>query len=232
MIYKAILFDLDGTLLDTLGDLTYALNLVLQKRGYKTRTREEVKSFVGDGAAMLMKRAMPHGTGENELEEATSEDKRLYLENMLRECTPYEGICELLENLRAKGMKIGVVSNKYYESAEKLCSHFFKELDVVVGENEAAGLKPKPSPDMINLALMQLGVSPSECVFVGDSDVDVICADNAGLKCISVTWGFRSREFLSARGAYCFADKASDILDILNDDDLNKSFEKRGQVQG
>ena len=213
--YKAVIFDLDGTLLNTLDDLAFAVNLTLDSFGAPRRTTDEVRSFVGSGAAKLIERSMPAGTPAQVIDEATSLYKKLYFENMLRETAPYPGIPELLSELGVREIRTAVVSNKFCRSTEKLCGKFFPCIGYAVGEDEKNGVKRKPSPDMINEAMRRLGVTAAETLFVGDSEVDIQTAANAGVACVSVTWGFCDRDFLEKMGATHIAEQPEDILKII-----------------
>lgn len=215
MSIKAVIFDLDGTLLDTLSDLTYAVNLVMEKHGLPQHTSAEVASYVGDGAAMLIRRAFPEGTDSSVLEAATAEYKKLYLENMLRESAPFDGVCRLLEALKASGLLTAVVSNKYYASTSRLCGSFFPMLDGTMGEAEERGIRRKPHPDMLFEMLRELGVSADEALYVGDSEVDAELARRAGVRLIAVSWGMRSREELIAAGAEYIASSADELSDMI-----------------
>ena len=212
---KAVIFDLDGTLLDTLTDLTYAVNVTMENRGAPTHTPEKVRSFIGDGAEMLIRRALPAGTPEDEVKSATVEYKKTYLDNLLRETKPYDGIPEMLKVLGEKGIKTAVVSNKYFKSTKELCDIFFPQIDVVMGEMEEKGIKRKPAPDMLISVMETLGVTPDEVIYSGDSDVDVITSQNAGVPCISVLWGFQDRDRLEAAGARYVAAHPSEIPAIV-----------------
>ncbi|MBQ6788732.1 MAG: HAD family hydrolase [Clostridia bacterium] len=216
MTPKAVIFDLDGTLLDTLSDLTYAVNVTLERRGYPTRTSAEVRSFIGDGAEMLIRRALPAVTDEAEVKAATAEYKQIYLDNLLRETAPYAGIPEMLAELKRRGIKSAVVSNKYYKSTKELCDIFFKDIDGVMGEMEECGIKRKPAPDMLLRVMDELGAAPENTLYSGDSDVDVITAGRAGVKCISVTWGFQDEDRLRSAGAEYVAHHPSEIISIID----------------
>lgn len=216
MTPKAVIFDLDGTLLDTLSDLTYAVNVTLENRGYPVRSVAEVRSFIGNGAEMLIRRSLPEGCGETEVKSATAEYKQIYLDNLLRETAPYEGIPEMLSVLKSRGIKTAVVSNKYFKSTKELCDIFFKDIDGVMGEMEECGIKRKPAPDMLLRVMDELGVSPDETFYAGDSDVDVITAGRAGVKCISVTWGFQDEDRLRSAGAQYVAHHPSEIVRIID----------------
>lgn len=215
-VYKAVIFDLDGTLLNTLDDLAFAVNLTMDHFGAPRRTVGEVRDFVGNGAAKLIERAMPAGTPESVLDEATRLYKKLYFENMLRDTAPYPGVPEMLSALRARGIKTAVASNKYRRSTESLCEMFFPMIDCAVGEDEACGIKRKPSPDMLLDAMKRFGVKAEETVFVGDSEVDIQTAAAAGVRCISVSWGYCDRDFLIENGAAFMAEQPDDILMFID----------------
>ena len=215
MKYKAAIFDLDGTLLNSLTDLTYAVNLVMDMYSLPRHTEREVASYVGSGAAKLVERAFPAGTDSEILKKATDEYKKLYLENMLRETAPYDGICEMLTKLQSRGIRVAVVSNKYYKSTKELCDLFFPNIDGCIGEMEERGIRRKPYPDMLFKMMEQLGVSPEQTVYLGDSEVDVELSRRAGVACISVTWGLRNRKILEAAGPDAFADSPLEIPEII-----------------
>ena len=215
MSIKAVVFDLDGTLLDTLQDLADAVNFALNKNGFPTRPITDVRRFVGNGIANLMVRAMPGGDVPDTLGDIEGESDRMSMHARLmadfREyytlhcednTKPYEGIMPMLERLKTAGIKTAVVSNKADFAVKKLIPAYFGDLvDVAAGEDEAHGIGKKPAPDMVLSVLKQLGVTPEQAIYVGDSDVDIDTAANAGMPCISVLWGFRSREFLILHGA-------------------------------
>ncbi len=200
MKYKAIFFDLDGTLLDTLDDLTAAVNHALVAYGYPPHTCAAVRAFIGDGVSALVHRALPPATSV-EREAAVLALFRSYYASHNREMTaPYDGILPLLTHLRERGVRLGVVSNKFDSAVRELCDFFFPALiDVAVGESPA--VRRKPAPDSLLAAAAQLGVSPAESVYIGDSDVDILTARAANMPCISVLWGFRDRDALLAAGA-------------------------------
>lgn len=216
MKYKAIIFDLDGTLLNTITDLTYAVNLVMDNYSLPRHTEREVASYVGDGAAKLVERAFPAGTDAEVLKKATDEYKKLYLENMLRETGPYDGISEMLEKLRLDGRRVAVVSNKYYKSTKELCDLFFPNIDGCIGEMEECGIRRKPHPDMLLKMMEEIGAAPEETIYLGDSEVDVEVSRRAGVRCISVSWGLRDRELLVDAGAENIADHPADIITIID----------------
>jgi phosphoglycolate phosphatase len=203
--YHTYIFDLDGTLLDTLDDLAAAVNYALRSYGMPEHSREDVRRFVGNGVRMLMIRAIPDGERNPQFEEVFSTFRQYYLEHSLDRTRPYDGIPEMLARLKQRGCRLAVVSNKFDAATKELCRHFFADtIEVAVGEHEAEGIRKKPAPDTVNEALSQLGVDRLDAVYVGDSDVDLQTARNAGLPCISVLWGFRDKDFLLANGATTF----------------------------
>lgn len=218
MKINTAIFDLDGTLLNTLYDLTDSTNFMLNQFNYPIRTIEEIRMFVGNGVVKLVQRAIPNGKDNCDFDKCLATFKRHYSQNMYNKTKPYDGIIDLLKGLKQKGYKIAVVSNKYDLAVKELCDKFFPELvDVAIGENENAGIKKKPSPDTVNLAIESLSAKKENCVYIGDSDVDIETSDNAQIPCISVTWGFRDREFLKEHGAKYFVDFPNEIFKILED---------------
>lgn len=213
---KAVLFDLDGTLLDTLDDLCDATNAALANYGYPARSRDEVRRFVGNGVEMLLRRALPAGTPDERVYETLAFFRADYEKRSRNRTCPYGGILDLLAELRAEGVRIGVVSNKYDKAVRELCDYYFPGLiDLPVGER--AGVPKKPAPDSLFLAMEELDVTASETLYVGDSEVDVETAHNAGLPCISVLWGLRDREDIEAAGASVFAATVEELSVILHD---------------
>lgn len=210
--YSNYIFDLDGTLLNTLDDLCASCNYALKTMGFAQRTTDEVRRFVGNGVAKLMERAVPDGTSDGQTAEALAVFRKYYLDHGLDTTRPYDGIPELLTALRQRGNRVAVVSNKFNDATRQLCAHFFPDtVEVAIGET--AAIRKKPAPDTVMEAMRQLGVDAAGTVYVGDSDVDVMTARNSGLPCISVLWGFRDRAFLEDCGATVFAAKPADILD-------------------
>lgn len=210
--YDTYIFDLDGTLLDTLDDLCLSVNHALGACGFPLRTRDEVRRFVGNGVRMLMHRAVPDGEANPRFEEALEIFRQHYLVHSLDTTRPYPGIVEMLSRLKARGKHLAVVSNKFDAATKELIAHFFGSLvEVAIGENEAQGVRKKPAPDTVNEALRQLGVGKERAVYVGDSDVDLQTAFNSHLPCISVLWGFRDRNFLAAHGATHFVESPQEI---------------------
>ena len=221
-IIKAVVFDLDGTLLDTLEDLADATNAALRMNGMPERSVDEVRRFVGNGVANLILRAMPGGKVTDTMDTAVvpgmhakvlGDFKEYYGEHCEEKTKPYEGILQLLQELKDRCIGIAVVSNKSDFAVKKLMPAYFGDLiDVASGEDEEHGIGKKPAPEMVFKALEQIGVSPSESIYVGDSDVDIATATNAGMPCISVTWGFRSKAFLLEHGAKVMIDEPGELL--------------------
>ncbi len=214
MAYKTVLFDLDGTLLDTLEDLANAVNHILERHRCPLRTLEEVRAFVGNGLGMLMRRALPAQYSQTVSDLLAEELRTYYTAHSRIQTTPYSGIRAVLEALHADGVKVAVVSNKADEAVGELCESYFPGLvDAAVGET--AGRRPKPAPDEVELALERLGADRDGAVYVGDSQVDVDTARAAGMPCIAVTWGFRTREDLVKAGAETLADTPEALLKLL-----------------
>ena len=213
-MYKAVIFDLDGTLLDTLKDLANSVNYALREFGYPERTIDEVRRFIGNGVIKLMVSATPDGIDEEAFEKCFNTFRSHYLEHMYDNTKPYEGIMEMLSILKEKGVKTAVVSNKLHSGVVGLCEDFFGgQLTSAYGVNTED--ERKPQPKNVFKALYDLGVGAEETVYVGDSGVDVQTAKNAGLKCIGVTWGFRSEEELLEAGAEYIAHSAEETADIV-----------------
>lgn len=211
MGYRAILFDLDGTLLDTLDDLRDACNYALSRVGEPPRSREEIRRFVGNGLGKLVERAVPGGRAHPRFGEALAVMQRYYAAHSQINTRPYPGVPSLLEGLKGEGYALAVVSNKPDRAVKELSARYFGgALAVSIGERE--GVRRKPAPDTALEALRLLGAGRAEALYVGDSEVDIGTARNAGLDCLCVTWGFRERETLAAAGANAFADTPEDVL--------------------
>ncbi len=197
--YTTILFDLDGTLLDTLDDLTGAVNFAMDAEGFPRRTREDVRTFIGNGIAKLIERCAPSGTDRETLARAVALFREEYSRNYALRTTPYDGIPALLSTLQSRGYKLGLISNKYHAATTALARIYFGDtLPVVIGDRD--GHPRKPAPDSLFEAMALLGSTAAECVYVGDSEPDVETAKNAGIPCIGCAWGFRGRERLLACG--------------------------------
>ena len=211
--YKTYIFDLDGTLLDTLGDLAVSVNYALRTHGLPEHSIDDVRRFVGNGVRKLMERAVPAGADNPLFEDTLATFRQHYMEHSLDTTRPYEGVPETLAALKAQGCRLAVVSNKMMAATQALCSHFFPEtIEVAIGEDEAAGIRKKPAPDTVFTALKTLGVGKENAVYVGDSDVDILTALNSGIPCISVLWGFRDRDFLQQNGAETFISAPEELL--------------------
>lgn len=210
MAYKAAIFDMDGTLLNTLDDLAASTNAALAAHGMPLRTTDEVRRFVGNGIPNLIRRAVPAGTDEATQRAVFDTFCAHYAVHDADATAPYPGIIGLLEHLRAQGVLCAVVSNKGDFAVQALVEHYFDGLfGFAVGERE--GIRRKPAPDTVFAALKALGVEPGEAVYVGDSEVDVATAQASGLDCIAVTWGFRSVECLLEAGATTLVSTADEL---------------------
>ena len=210
-MYRNYIFDLDGTLLDTLCDLAASTNYALRQYGMPEHSIDSVRTFVGNGVGKLIERAVPEGIGNTQYESVLATFRKHYMLHSLDTTAPYPGIESLLHSLRSHGCNVAVVSNKFYNATVELCRHFFADtVEVAIGERE--NIRRKPAPDTVFEAMRQLGVSGEDTVYVGDSDVDVATARNSGIPCISVLWGFRDRDFLIEHGATTFVNTPEDIL--------------------
>lgn len=208
--YKTYIFDLDGTLLSTLADLAASTNYALRTHHMPERSIDEVRRFVGNGVKKLMERAIPDGLNNPLFEETFATFRQHYMQHNLDTTQPYPGIMQLLEQLKAEGKNIAVVSNKFYAATRELCRHFFGDLvPVAIGERE--DIRKKPAPDTVIEALRELGVDKEGAVYIGDSDVDIMTAKNSGMPCVSVLWGFRDKEFLLEHGATTLISQPKDM---------------------
>lgn len=210
--YESYIFDLDGTLLSSLTDLASSCNYALRSYGMPERSIDEVRQFVGNGVRKLMERAVPEGMENKHFNEVYETFRQYYLLHNLDTTAPYPGITELIECLNAHGKHVAVVSNKFYDATQALVRHFFGDsVPVAIGERE--NIRKKPAPDTVIEALKQLGMPRETAVYIGDSDVDIETARNCGIPCISVLWGFRSRDFLLKHGATTLVSKPEEIFD-------------------
>lgn len=208
--YKTYIFDLDGTLLSTLADLAASTNYALRTHHMPERSLDEVRRFVGNGVKKLMERAIPDGLNNPLFEETFATFRQHYMQHNLDTTQPYPGIMQLIEQLKAEGKNIAVVSNKFYAATRELCRHFFGDLvPVAIGERE--DIRKKPAPDTVIEALRELGVDKEGAVYIGDSDVDIMTAKNSGMPCMSVLWGFRDKEFLLEHGATTLISQPEDM---------------------
>lgn len=212
-MYKLVIFDLDGTLLDTLEDLTDSANNMLESKGYPARSIEEIRMFVGNGMRILVERCLPCKVSEDEYESCYELFRASYSKNMQNKTKPYDGIISCLENLQAMGIESVVVSNKNDDAVKKLCNDYFGSL-ITFAYGRKDGIPAKPDPAMALVAIENSGVKKEDCIFVGDSDTDILTAKNAGLVSAGVLWGFRDRKVLEEAGADIIIEKAEDIIDL------------------
>ena len=212
MKYKAVLFDMDGTLLDTLADMAAAVNHILSVHGYPLRTVEEVRAFVGNGARKLMERALPPDVTGDAFEALLEEYRQWYEAHACVKTAPYPGVPAVLAALHRAGVRCAVVSNKPDGATRELAARFFPGLPAF-GQRD--GIPAKPAPNMVYHALAELGVEASAAAYVGDSEVDVALARNAKLPLIAVSWGFRGREALEEAGAALVVDDAATLLENM-----------------
>lgn len=217
--YDTVIFDMDGTLLDTLEDLRDAVNHALRMHGMPERTTEEIRRFVGNGVRKLLVRSVPEGDGNPEFEAVFQSFREYYAVHSNDRTRAYKGVTELLKKLRDAGYAIAIVSNKLDAAVKNLNQIYFDGIvETAIGERE--GMDKKPAPDMVQKAIEELGKTEETAVYVGDSEVDIETARNAGLPCISVLWGFREREFLASRGAGVFAETPEEVLALLEEGNL------------
>ena len=213
-MYKLAIFDLDGTLLDTLGDLHASVNFALREFGFPERTIDEVRRFIGNGVVKLMERSTPDGVDDATQKACLDVFRVHYLEHMSDTTAPYANVIDLLKNLRAKGIKTAVVSNKLHTAVEELCESYFTGLiDKAVGVSVEAERKPSPV-NVIRTAEL-FGAELHECIYIGDSEVDVQTAHNADVQCIGITWGFRDRDCLMENGCDFIADTADEVYSLI-----------------
>ena len=214
MKYELIVFDMDGTILDTLEDLKNSMNHTLRLHNMPERTLDEIRSFVGNGILKLIERAVPAGTSNDKIDEIHKDFMEHYEAHCADFTKPYDGVNNLIKELRNRGYKTAVVSNKADVAVQDLCIQYFPDLfDLAIGEKPE--IAKKPAPDMVNTALEQLQISRENAVYVGDSDVDVATAKNSNLDMIAVDWGFRTREFLVEQGAEIIVSKPEEILGLV-----------------
>jgi phosphoglycolate phosphatase len=214
MKYRLAIFDMDGTILDTLQDLTDSTNVTLLKHGFPTRTIGEVRSFVGNGIHRLIELAVPEGSTGDVVEQVYADFLPYYQAHCADKTCPYTGVREAILKLRAGGCKTAVVSNKAHSAVLALCQQYFEGLfDCAVGEQ--AGMNKKPAPDSVLSVLHQLGCDKEAAVYIGDSEVDLATAKNAQMDCISVAWGFREVSFLKEQGASTIVETPSELIDLI-----------------
>lgn len=214
MSYKTAVFDLDGTLLNTLEDLWHSTNYALVHYGWDVRTEDEVRRFVGNGTRVLLDHAIPGGVKNPKFDEAMAYYEKMYGIHQFDSTQPYPGIPEALKTLSDRGVKMAIVSNKPDFAVKDLNRKFFG-LPIACGDKE--GQNRKPAPDVVFAAMKELNADPASTVYVGDSEVDIATAKNAGLPCISVTWGFRGTDWLASHGAQTYANKPEDLVQLISE---------------
>lgn len=215
MKFKTILFDLDGTLLNTLDDLTESVNHILEIHGHPLRKKTEIRRFLGGGARNLITRSLPEGTDEATVNARLEEYLPWYSAHSEIATAPYEGILQLLDELQKKGVQIAVVSNKGEQHVKPLVRKYFPQISVVVGERP--GIPVKPATDMVEIALRQLNADPATTAFMGDSEADGQTAKNAGLSFLAACWGFRDKEELEVYSPVLTLDHPLDLLKSWKD---------------
>jgi len=213
--FDAVIFDLDGTLLYTLDDVTDSINFMLKKHNFTLRSKDEIKKFVGEGAGKLMERAIPGGKSNPEFEECLQDYFTHYFANMNKKTYPFEGIADTVRKLFEGGCKIAVVSNKIDKATKDLTQVYFGDyIKVAIGQS--ANVASKPAPDTVILALEELGVAADKAIYVGDMEIDIETARNSGTASVAVTWGYTDRKVLEESGAECIIDKPQELLCIVN----------------
>lgn len=213
MKYKTIIFDLDGTLLNTLDDLCDSLNYALKKHNYPTHTLDEVKYFVGSGIRVMLERALPKDVSN--FDDVYQTFMQHYEKNKSNKTAPYQGAIDTIQKLSEMNIKMAIVSNKYQKGVEEICQPLFgKYIQIMVGEQP--GLNKKPSKDMVLYAIHQLDSTLEDTIYVGDSDIDVLTSKNSEIPCIGAAWGFRGETLLKKYGATYIANKFEDIITIIN----------------
>lgn len=217
MKYDAVIFDMDGTVLDTLSDLSDSVNYSLSRFSMPEIPAWKVRASLGNGAAHLIRSCVPEGTSEEIISQLLSFYMDYYKSHCCIKTAPYEGIIPLMEALRSRGVKLAIISNKPDDAVRELANRFFPGMtELAVGESE--GVRRKPHPDSVLAAAENLGIVLERCVYVGDSEVDVETARRAGIDCISVTWGFRDTDELLAANAAVIAENISQLSDLLMGD--------------
>ena len=212
--YSTVIFDLDGTLLDTLQDLRDSTNYALALHNLPTRSLDEIRRFVGNGVGLLIHRSVPEGTPADLEAQCLADFRAHYLLNMEHRTAPYDGVLELLDGLNKAGIRLAVVSNKFDGAVKGLCASYFGDrVRVAIGESQ--GVARTPAPDTVFRALEELGADAQGAVYVGDSEVDAQTAKNVGLGCVLVTWGFRTRQEMAPYSAFPFIDRPEELLEFV-----------------
>ena len=210
---KAVIFDLDGTLLYTLENLHKSTNFALEHFGYPKRSLEEIRNFVGNGVQKLIERALPDGIDNPDFNQCLELFKKHYSQTMYEKTRPYDGIIEMLRTLNRSGIVCAVVSNKFDSAVKELCKRYFGDL-IAFAAGECEDVRKKPCPDGVLKIINQLGCG-GDCVYVGDSEVDIQTAKNAGLKCISVSWGYKDKDFLIQNGAQLIVGSVEELTKAI-----------------
>ncbi len=214
MKFKTAIFDLDGTLMNTLDDIRDSINYMLKEFSYPERSYNEIRSFVGNGMQHLVEQAVPSGLSDSQVQDCLSVFLKHYDTNMENKTAPYSGVIDVLKTLRQNGIRTAVVSNKFDEGTKLLCKKWFPEIiELALGESKT--VSKKPAPDMVYEAIKQLGVEQSSALYIGDSDVDANTAKNANIPFLGVSWGFRDKELLVSLGAIEVVDRPNDILNYF-----------------
>lgn len=230
MSIKAVIFDLDGTLLDTLGDLTSAVNTALRHHGFPLLTEEDVCSRVGNGVRKLIERSLPGNAGKTMVDDCLAEFQRAYDEHLVERTHPYQGMPVVIEAFCRRGVRMAVLSNKYHAAACRLVNHYFPG-DMAVTFGERPGVPRKPDPTSTQEVMHVLGVQPDEILYIGDSDVDMQTAKKAGVTAIGALWGFRDRASLLEAGADHVVERPEDLIQLLDRLQLDaamQAFERNG----
>ena len=219
MNYTLAIFDMDGTVLNTIRDIANAVNITVAKYGYKPYTETEVLQFVGKGLKMTLSQALDSRSisiSEDTFNQMYTDFITYYAEHSNDSTAPYTGIIDAMKELKQHGIKLALVSNKRHAQVQELCNLYFPGLfEVSFGEDEEHGICKKPAPDSVNAVLKTIGVLAKDAVYIGDSEIDIQTATNAKMDCIAVTWGFRSRAFQAQQGAKVFAEKPSDLVSLI-----------------
>lgn len=209
MKYTTVIFDLDGTLLDTLDDLTDSVNYAMASMGWPLRDKKDVRAYLGNGIRRLMELSSPKGISTEEFDKAFNIFREYYDVHNQDKTAPYQGVVELMARLKEKGVKMAIVSNKVHEAVLALRDKFFPYVEVAIGDD--LKMARKPEPDSCYRALELLGSTKEESVYIGDSEVDLLTAKNSGLDCITVLWGFRDKDYLMENGARVFVESPQEI---------------------
>ena len=210
-----VIFDLDGTLLNTLADLAASVNYALRHHGFPEREVSEVRRFLGNGIRNLMRQSVPADTAEDLSEAAFRTFREHYVSHCLDRTCPYPGIMETLARLKGLGVRMAIVSNKLQPAVSELAAHFFRDfISIAVGESET--VRRKPHPDAVLRAMHDLGGTPQRTLYVGDSEVDIETARRAQVPCVSVTWGFRDEDYLRSLAPDCLIHRPEELLDCLD----------------